>query len=487
MAESLKEKTAQGLFWGALNSGATQVLNLVIGLFLARLLTDADYGIIGVLSVFTAIAGNLQSSGFEQGLVNLKNPTANDYNSVFWFNIIASITIYMVLFFSAPLIAHYFHEPRLVALSRFVFLCFVISASGINCAAYMQKNMMNRELAICGIVALSVSGVVGIVLAFCGYAFWSMAWQQFTFISVLTLGRYYFTPWQLSLRIDFGPVRRMFGFSVNLLITNIVNTLSQNVLTFIFGRFYTMAQVGNFTQANKWSNMASSTVSTTIGQIAQPMMVMLRDDRGRELNAVRKVFRFTAFLSFPAMLGLSMVAREFIIVSIGSKWESCVLLLRILCVSAAFLPFYTIYQNLVISHGKSNVYMWCNVGQLAGQLVLVAALYAYGITVMVTAYACFTIAWLAVWQTAACRIVRLRLPDVCRDVVPFMLSGALVMAVVYAATGRITNPALLLIVRIMAAALLYYLVMKLARVVILDECMAFVRRKLGKKETEIKV
>ena len=135
--ENLKEKTAKGLFWGALNSGATQVLSLLLGIFLARLLSPDDYGIVGILAIFIAIAGNLQSSGFTQGLINLKAPTRRDYSAVFWFNIIASFSIYTILFFSAPLIADYFHQPALLKLSRLIFLGFVISSFGIAPSAYM--------------------------------------------------------------------------------------------------------------------------------------------------------------------------------------------------------------------------------------------------------------------------------------------------------------------------------------------------------------
>ena len=116
MAENLKEKTIKGLFWGAMNSGTTQLLNLVIGISLGRLIGPAEYGIVGVLNIFTLIAGNLQSSGFSQGLVNLKSPQASDYNSVFWFNILSSFGIYAVLFFASPLIATYVHDPNMTKL-----------------------------------------------------------------------------------------------------------------------------------------------------------------------------------------------------------------------------------------------------------------------------------------------------------------------------------------------------------------------------------
>lgn len=168
--ESLKEKTAKGLFWGALNSGTMQVLNLVFGIFLARMLSPDDYGIVGVLTIFSLIAGNLQSSGFTQGLTNIKHPTANDYNSVFWFNISVGTLCYVVLFFSAPMIAWFFHSPKLVGLSRFVFLGFLISSFGITRNAIMFKNIMARERAITGFISLLISGCCGLVLAWNGMA-----------------------------------------------------------------------------------------------------------------------------------------------------------------------------------------------------------------------------------------------------------------------------------------------------------------------------
>lgn len=478
MPESLKEKTAQGLFWGAMNSGTTQVLNLAFGIILGRLLTPADYGIVGVLTIFTAIAGDLQSSGFSQALVNLKEPRRSDYNSVFWFNVLTSVTIYAILFFSAPLIADFFHEPRLTVLSRFVFLSFVISSLGITSNAYMTKNMMNKELAVCAVVALLGSGIVGVTLAFNGYAYWSLAWQQVAYITLLNLCRFYYTPRIASLHIDFGPVKRMFSFAVKILVTKIINTVSGNILTFIFGRLYPMKAVGNFSQAYKWDNMANSFVANTVGQIAQPVMVSVKGERGREALVFRKMMRFTAFLGFPAMFGLALVAHEFIMITIGPKWEGCVALLQILCVSGAFYPFYTLYQNLAISNGRSDIYMWCNIFQIVFQVGIIVAMNSWGMTVMVGAYSTFLILWLLVWQRIAYKLVGIRLFDTLRDILPFCLASAAVMAATYGLTFWITNNVILLVARILIAAVLYFVSMKLAHAVILDECIEFIRRKL---------
>ena len=172
--DNLKEKTAKGLLWGAMSNGMTQVLSLVFGIFLARLLTPAEYGIVGVLTIFTAIAGAMQSGGFGAGLINIKNPTNNDYNSVFWLNIIVSATLYVILFLCAPLIAAFFKQPCLVLVSRVVFLSLPITAIALVSGTYLTKNMMNRELAIISVMSLFFSGITGITLAFMGFSYWSL-------------------------------------------------------------------------------------------------------------------------------------------------------------------------------------------------------------------------------------------------------------------------------------------------------------------------
>lgn len=477
--ESLKEKTAKGLFWGALNSGTMQLLNLVFGIVLAKQLSPGDYGIVGVLTIFSLIAGNLQSSGFTQGLTNIKQPTANDYNAVFWFNVIVSAVIYIILFLSAPLIAWYFHTPELTTLSRFVFLGFFISAFGIAHNAYMFKNIMAKERTVTGFVSLVLSGLCGIMLACNGMAYWSLAWQSVLFVSIQNICRYYYTykKWHPSLHVDFSPIKKMFSFSVKILVTSIINTINSNVLTFIIGHKFPMAAVGNFTQANKWNTMAYSTITGTIEQVAQPVLAQITDDNEREKRVFRKLMRFTAFFSFPALFGLSLVSREFILLTIGDKWAECIPMLQVLCIGGAFFAFNTMYQQLAISSGRSDIYMWCNIVQIVLQIALVLLSCSYGIFFMVIAYTVFSILWLGVWQYQAYRIIGIRLREVLADTMPFMLSAAVVMGITYFATSFINSICILFPLRIAVAAILYFAIMKIANAEILNECIKFARKK----------
>ena len=477
MEGGLKEKTAKGLLWGALNSGSTQLLNLIFGIFLGRLITPAEYGIVGVLSIFTLIAGNLQSSGFTQALVNLKAPQNEDYTAVFWFNTLTSFVLYALLFLSAPLIARFFYQPCLVEVSRFVFLSFVISSFGIAHNAYMTKNMMNRELAIIGAIALLCSGGVATFLAFYGFSYWSLAWQQIIYITVLNIGRYYYTPWRPSWHFTFEPVRKMFGFSVKILITNIINTLSNNILTLLFGRLYPIKAVGDYSQAYKWNTMASAFVANAVGQVAQPVLASVKEEQGRSVRVFRKMLRFTAFLSFPAMFGLAIISNEFILLTIGKRWIDAVPLLQMLCIGGAFVPFYTLYQNVAISNGRSDIYMFCNIAQIVLQLVIIGFFYHLGINTMVMVYTLFTIAWLFVWQWTARRIIGLRFREVIKDVMPTLCIALLVMATTYFVTLSLHHLLLLLICRILIAALLYAAIMKLLHVEMMDELLLFVKKR----------
>ena len=482
MAESLKERTAKGLFWGTLNSSTTQVLNLAMGIVLARLLSPEDYGLVGVLTIFSAVAAMLQSSGLGTGLINLKHPTANDYNAVFWFNVIVSAILYSILFLCAPLIADFFHQPRLIPLSRILFLTLPLSALSATSGNYLQKNMMNREIAIIGITSLIFSGTTAVVMASLGYSYWSLVGQQLVYAVAILIGRGIYVNWKPNLRIDFTPVKRMFGFCMKLLVTNLVNVINFHVLTFIFGRLLPIQTVGYYSQANKWNNMAKTTIADAIGQVAQPVLVSVTDESDREWRVFRKMMRFTALLSFPALFGLALIAPEFIIISIGEKWTESIPLLRIICIGGAFMPFYTLYQNLAISHERSDIYMWCNIGQMIVQIALVLILYPYGILTIVWGGTLLTIAWLVVWQVCVGRrIVHLHFIDFLKDIVPFMVISLAVMVATYLITPGISNMCLLLVMRILIAAVLYVAAMKFTHAKVMEECVTFVKEKFLKR------
>ena len=475
--DNLKERTAKGIAWGAINNGATQVLNLIFGIILARKLSEADYGIVALITIFTTLAGCIQAAGFSQALANLKPPTQRDYNAVAWFNIFAGFSLYIILFFCAPLIAWFFDQPALTDVSRVAFLTIPISAIGIVPNAKLWIELRNREQAIASIIALIISGCCGVWLAWNRYGYRSLAWQQVAYIVVATIIKYYFTRWRPTLPVDFNPIRQMFGFSSKLLLTNILTVISQQVQTFIFGKMLHINTVGQFSQANKWNTMGHSFISNTMAQVAQPVLTNADNEEGRQQRVFRKMLRFTSLVCFPLMFGLALVAHEFIIVTIGAKWEPSVILLQILCIGGAFIPLQTLYQNLIISRKRSDIYLRLVALQIVLQIILTLSFAKLGIVAMVAAFSALNLLFTACWHFALQRILPLSMFDVLKDTIPFTLIAAVVMVATHYATLSITNLWLLLLIRIMMAAALYLVAMRLLNVAILKECLQFIRKK----------
>ena len=217
--------------------------------------------------------------------------------------------------------------------------------------------------------------------------------------------------------------------------------------------------------------MANQLVANTVAQVAQPVFTRVNDDNHeRQQRVFGKMLRFTAFLAFPAMFGLSLVAPQVILLTIGDKWIDSIPLLQILCVSGAFFPLFTVYQNQILSLGKSDYYMWITLAQIVFMLVAVLACHSMGIMAMTIAFAVISILWLFVWQVVASRLIQYRMTAMLRDVLPFLFISLAVMGVTYLLTLPIHNIYLLLPVRVVLAILIYAAVMKLSGAVIFKEC-----------------
>ena len=494
--ESLKEKTAKGLFWGGMNNGVQQLLGLAFGIILGRLLDPSDYGMTAMLAVFSVIANELQSSGFKTGLINLKSPTHDDYNAVFWFNILAGIAIYAVLFFSAPLIADYYHQPKLIPLSRYVFLGFVFSSFGMAQSAYLTKPMQIKQIAQCGMTATLTSSIVSVILAALGFGYWALATQYLLYIAVNTLLLWYFSPWRPTLHSTlhiphstlFTPLRKIFPFSVRIMLSAIFTQLNNNIMNLLLGRYYGETNTGHYNQAYQWSSKCFLLVGNMLKQVDQTVLVGLRDERERQLAVLRKMVRFTAFISFPLLFGLGLVSHEFIVLAIGQKWAFSASLLPLLCLCGAFMPLSTLLTDSIISQHRSDIYLWSTIALGVLQIVLMVSLWREGIYVMVIAYTILNILWMFVWHQFVRRLMHYRLLNFLKDILPFALAAAAVMIVTRAVTEltvyslRITDDYLrlwlLLLSRVVIAATLYYSVMRLSGAVILKEIQAFLRAKL---------
>ncbi len=476
--KSLKEKTAKGLFWGGISNGVQQLLALVFGLFLARILTPADYGVIGMLAIFTGIANTLQEGGFIAALTNRKNITHEDYNAVFWFNVAAGILQYIILFFSAPLIAGFFNKPELVGISRIVFLSFLFSSLGTAQTAFLFKNLMAKEKAKIDIYSLLISNIAALIMALNGMAYWGIAIQNALYVGIGNLLKWYYSPWRPTFSFTVQPLKEMFPFSINLLLTNIFTQISANIFSVILGKFFTESQVGYFTQSNKWMNMGKGVIAGAIAGIAQPVLSEVVDERERQLHIFRKMIRLTAFLSFPLMFGLAFISNEFILLTITEKWLPCIPILQILCIWGAFSPINDLYKNLIISHSRSKIYLWGNIGFSILQLGLILLFLSYGLLWMVTAYTIAYFLYMLFWHIYAKTIIPVTTFQVIKDISPYACTTLLAILFSFFLTNKLESLYLKIFIKIFLTATVYIFILWKAKSVILKESVHFLSGKL---------
>lgn len=482
MGETLKEKTAKGLFWGGLNNGVQQAIGLIFGIILARKLAQADYGMMAMISVFSLVATTLQNSGFPTALANLSHPKDEDFNSVFWFNVIVGVSSYLILFFCAPLIAQFNHNDKLIWLCRYAFLSIVIASFGTAQNAWLFKNLKVKQQAKGGMTAVIMSSTVGLICALCGLAYWSLATQGLVFVLVNTLMAWHYSSWRPTTRnITFKPVKRMFKFSCKILVSNITTNINNNILNLLLGHRYSDKDTGDYNQAYSWDSKLFYLIQGMVNQVAQPVFVALREDSVHQVEAMRKLVRFASFLSFPMLLGFGLIAKEFIVLAIGQKWIVAAGYIQILCLAGATMPLFTLLSNMVLSKGRSDLYLACTFGLGVVQIITLVLIWEMGISTMVVAYTVINILWLFVWQGIVWKLTGYNVLLFLRDVLPFALTALAVMTATHFVTAPITNKWLLMGTRIIMAASLYYAVMRIAGAEILSECQNYILQKLRKK------
>jgi len=470
---TLKGKTAKGLFWGGMSNGVQQLLNLFFGIFLGRILNTDDYGMVGMLIIFTVIASSLQESGFTNALVNKKDASHKDFNAVFWFSMLLGLTLYIILFFCAPLIAHFYHKPELTPLARFLFLGFLMSSTATAHSAILFKRLMVKQKAIAQISGLTISGIIGVIMALNGMAYWGIATQSLIYILVTNSLFWYFSPWRPTLSINFRPLKQMFGFSSKILITNIFIQINNNILPVILGRLFSTAEVGYYTQANKWDSMGYSLIGNMVNGVTQPVLTAVSDDQTRQRNVFRKMLRFTSFISFPAMFGLALVAHELIVIAVTDKWLPCVTILQWLCIWGAFFPITTLYTNLIISKGRSNIYMWNTIALGIIQLAALLFVHPYGIQAMIITFVVINVGWLSIWQYFVWKLLGLTLIKALKDILPFTFFAFATMTVTYFITLDISNIYILFITKIVIATAIYIFTMWITSSVVFKESIQF--------------
>lgn len=356
---NMKIRVARTLKWNVFDKLSTQVLYAVTGVILARVLSEADFGLVGAVLVFQAFASMFIEGGFSYALIQRKEPTERDYSSVFWFNMAMAVGLYIILFFSAPLIAGWFqNDVRLIALSRVMFLSFIINTAAIVPTSRLMKRMEVKMVAVSNSLGLIAGAVVGIVLALTGFGPWALVWQTIALASVKTSVLWISTRWRPIKYFSWAVLRSFFRVGGGMLVTSFLNTLFLNAYSFIIGNRAGLVSLGYYTQADKWSKMGVQSLSQVLTSSFLPVLSKYQDQPERYAAVTSKMNRFTAYLALPALGMLMVLAAPIFHILFGTKWDPSIILFQLLLLRGMFTVMSSLYNNYVVSLGKARLIVY---------------------------------------------------------------------------------------------------------------------------------
>ena len=353
---NLKKQTTISLIWNGFNKIGYQIIALLVGIVTARLLTPTDFGYIAALAVFTMLSNILVESGFTAALVRRKENSQADYSTAFYFNVALSLIFYVALFISAPIIADYFNMPPLTELARILFLAIIINSLFIIPNIILTRALRFKEIAIAELTGMIISAIITVTMAMTGFGYWAIAAQQISQLIVKVGIIWVLSKWRPSLDFRLGLLKEIFSFSFLLIISSLISSVTRYVYNFFIGPRYSANDLGYYGQAFKFHQIPYSVISSTITGVSYPIFSSLNNEKERQMLYIQKIMRITAFITFPAMIGLYCIAPNFISVVLTDKWMPMLPYFKILIIAGIAMPFININLNIFNAIGRPRIY-----------------------------------------------------------------------------------------------------------------------------------
>lgn len=383
MAEqSLKDKTVKGTIWSGIDNVAQFGVTFLVSIVLARLLTPDDYGLIGIIAIFTSVCTALINGGFTTALIRKKDATDDDYNTAFIVNLGISLLLYVVIYLSSPFIADFFHREVLVALTRVSSLGMIIGALGLVQQTRLTKRIDFKTQTKITIVASVVSGIVGITMALIGFGVWSLVAQSLTSQGLRTILLWVANKWTPQLRFSSESFHELFGFGWKMMVSQVLDTIWKELYQVVVGKFYSPATLGQYTRAKQFSTLFSSNLTTVIQRVTYPVLSTIQDDKERMIYAYRRIIKVTMFITAISMFFLGAISEPLLYCLIGPKWHEAATYLPLICLIGSFYPLHAINLNMLQVQGRSDLFLGLEIIKKIIGILPLSVCFMYGVMPM---------------------------------------------------------------------------------------------------------
>ena len=362
MAEqSLKDKTVKGTFWSAADAFLGQGVTFLVGIILARLLTPAEYGLIGIVLIFTIVLSGVVDSGFSNALIRKKDTTDADYNTMFITNMFISIVLFVLLYFSAPFIAQFFARHELVDLCRVMGLILIIQALSITQTTILTKLIDFKTKTKSSLVSAIGSGVVGIGMAYAGFGVWALVGQQISKSLLYTVALWVLVHWWPKLSFNKESFHYMWSFGWKLMVSGLLNNIWNQLYQVVVGKFYSPATLGQYTRSKEYAGIFSQNFTVIIQRVSFPALAEVQDDTERMVQAYRKVIKISMFVTIVCLILLGAISEPLINCLIGPQWGEAASYLPLICLSMVLYPLHSINLNMLQIQGRSDIFLYLEI------------------------------------------------------------------------------------------------------------------------------
>ena len=369
---SLKNKAISGITWSTIDKIALRGMNFLVGIIIARILMPSDYGIIGMVAVFITLSNLFVDSGFSQALVQKQERTQTDMSTAFFFNLLVATGCYAVLFAAAPLIASFYEMPILVSVLRVIGLNVICMSLATVQRANLLIKIDFRTLAIVDIVSVTISGVVGIIMAYKGFGVWSLVAQQMAMQGSSSLWLWILGHWRPTWEFSRGSIARLWKFGSKLLAAGAVATCTREVYSIVIGKFYRSSDLGFYHRAVQTTDVVSGTINEIINTTSFPILSSVQHDRERLVSVYSRLLSMTGFIVFPVMTLLAVIAAPLVSVLLTDKWLPVVPLIQWLCFARVFTPISSLNMNILNAIGRSDLFLKIDLSKLPLTIIIMA-------------------------------------------------------------------------------------------------------------------
>lgn len=380
---SLRKQATTGMVWTFTQQFGNQLINFIVSMILARILLPEQFGLIGMIAIFISIGTALLDSGLTQSLIRSKELDQEDYSTVFYFNLTASILIYTLIFFTAPLIAAFYEQSILTPIIRLYCITFIISAFSAVQQARLTQKMDFKTQTIIGIPSAILSGIIGISMAYKGFGVWSLVWSGISgaFFSALQLWIY--SKWRPSWVFNFTKFKEHFNFGYKLTLSGLLDKIFSNIYLIVIGKYFTAAQVGFYTRAQTTKQLPVKNISAALNKVTYPLFASIQDDDIRLKRVYSQLMQMVVFVVTPVMVLLAVIAEPLFVFLFTDKWLPAVPYFQILCATGILYPIHSYNLNVLKVKGRSDLFLRLEIIKKIVIIIAIASTIKFGIIAMI--------------------------------------------------------------------------------------------------------